>query len=73
MTEKYQSATLTLSDGRRVTCFGPAQVTADDDGLRAVAVEFSSPTPMPAGTHWQTIDERPRLRLVRNETQEADR
>lgn len=50
--ESYQTATLTLQDGRKVTFSGRAQVKKGDVVLE---VTFSEPKPLPQGCCFEEI------------------
>lgn len=50
-----QSVVLTLSDGRKVAYFGPAQVLPDDMPTGVSHVTFTEPIPLADGVTWGPV------------------
>lgn len=51
MSDTYQTLTLVLADGRRLTYMGPPQLTAGE-AVRVVEILAGEPTPLPPGCSW---------------------
>lgn len=56
MTDHYQTCTLVLSDGRRLTYTGPAQIE-DDGSAKVVEIRLSVPQRLPMDLAWQQMEE----------------
>lgn len=52
--EDYQTCTLVLADGRRVTYTGPVQVEGVS-AARVVGVEISTSRRLPPGAAWERV------------------
>ena len=51
----YQTVTLVLSDGRRVTYTGRAQIGVDES-VKVVDIIVSVPKPLPSGMTWDQLE-----------------
>ncbi len=57
--DTYQTLTLVLADGRRVTYMGRPQLTAGE-AVRVVEILAGEPTPLPPGCTWDTPSAAPK-------------